>query len=300
MFTFKYRVSTQYMKTLYLISFLLIQLNINISGQIRGTVTDKSTGHPIQFASVFIKGQDKGASTDLNGSFMLNQVSQNATLIISAIGYETREINSREQLQIELVQKVYELPEVKVIPKTQKLKLIIDPLKKIKSKSFTSPSGVYPWIVTKFFEYREKYNTTPVIKQIQVLTLCHLDSATFNLRLFAAGSNGEPGNDILKKNLIISTNKRDDFTSINLVDYNISFPENGLYIGIEWLIVDQNLNQNLHSQRSSYDPMIGIVPDGNKNDIWMFSKGQWYKSKLFYNPDRTITAKIAIELTLTN
>ncbi len=288
------------MKTLHAFCFFVVLLSINLSGQISGTVIDKSTGLPIQYASVFIKGQDKGASTDLNGFFSIEQADRNTPLIVSAIGYESLEVISKDQLRIELGSKVYELPEVKVVPKKHRLKLTIDPLKKIKYKSFISPVADYPWILTKFVGYRQEYKSTPFIKQIQIMTLCHLDSATFNLRVIAAGSNGDPGNDILDKNLIISAIKGEELTTVNLSDFNISFPENGIYIAFEWLIVDQNKSQNLQLQRFTYEPMIGIVPDDNNSEIWMYSKGAWYKSKLFYDPGQTKTGQIAVELTLTN
>jgi hypothetical protein len=289
-----------FMKIQHAVCLILILFSVNLSGQVRGTVIDASTGQPIQYASVFMKGQDKGASTDLKGFFRLDQVGINTPLIVSSIGYETLEFISKEKSRIELVPKVYRLPEIKVVPKKHKLKLTIDPLKKIKYKSFISPAGEYPWILTKFFGYRQEYKSTPFIKQIQIMTLCHLDSATFNVRVIAAGSNGDPGNDILDKNLIISAKKGEELTAVNLSDLNISFPENGLYIAFEWLIVDQNKSQNLQLQRSSYAPMIGIVPDDNNSEIWMYSKGGWYKSKLFYNPGQTKTGQIAVELTLTN
>jgi len=287
------------MKILHTISILLVLLPIRLSGQIVGSVTDKSTGNPVPYANVFVKGQDKGATTDLYGLFKLNQVGQNTLLVISAIGYETQEAYSKEQINIELLQKIYELPEIKVIPKKHKEKLTIDPLKKIKSKSFISPAGDYPWILTKFFAYRPEFGSTSFINQIKILTLCHLDSALFNLRLIAAGPNGQPTVDLLNKNLIVSAKKGEKLTSIDLLDYNIMFPEYGLFVAYEWLTVGQNYYQNLQSPRSSLDPMIGILPDENKNEIWMYSKGTWYKSKLFYNPSHTITGQLAIQLTWT-
>jgi len=287
------------MKVLHSINLLLIILPFSLSGQISGTVTDKSTGNPVQYASVFVKGQDKGSTTDLNGHFTMNQVEQNKLLVISAIGYETQEVYSKEQISIELLQKVYELPEIKVIPKKQKEKLTIDPLKKIKSRSFVSPAGDYPWIVTKFIAYRPEYGTSTFINQIQILTLCHLDSATFNLRLIAAGPSGEPGIDLINKNLIVSAKKGEKLTLINLLDYNVTFPEYGLFVAFEWLSVEQNYYQDKQSPRPSIQPSIGILPDENNNEIWMYSKGRWYKSKLFYNPSQTKTGKLAIQLTMT-
>ena len=284
-----------------LISFPFFLLSINLSSQIIGTVLDKSTGYPIQYASVFVKGRDKGVTTDVNGFFNLDKADQNVTLTVSAIGYETQEIEikEKEHSQIKLVQRVYELPEINVIPKKNNKKITIDPLKKVKSKIFTSPAGAYPWILTKFFEYRPEYAKTHFIKQIQIMTLSRADSATINFRLISVGSKGEPVKDILEKNLITTVKKGETLTSIDLEDYNISFPEQGFYVAFEWLIVDRNKSQN-SQQRSFYNPMLGIVPDNKKNDIWMYSKGGWYKSKIYCDPAQTVVGQIAIGLTLTD
>ena len=282
-------------------SFLLILLSINLSGQIRGTIFDKSSGLPIQYGNVFIKGLDKGATSDSYGIFIINKVTNNSTLIVSAIGYETQEINfNGEDIKIELVPKIYELPEIRVIPKKHKSKLVDGSLNKIKSKAFVSPTGEYPWILTKFFPYLPEYISTPIISQIKLMTLCHLDSATFNIRLIAADINGEPGIDLLNNNLIITAKKGENYDPINLMDHQISFPKNGFFVAFEWLILDQNKVQDPKTQRAYYNPLLGIIPTEENNETWMYSKGQWYKSKLYVYPNQTLTGQIAIELTLTN
>ncbi len=54
---------------------------------IHGRVTD-SLGNPLVGVSVVVKGAKTGTSTDANGNFTLYRVSENATLIISNVGYE--------------------------------------------------------------------------------------------------------------------------------------------------------------------------------------------------------------------
>lgn len=54
-------------------------------------VTD-STGQPISGASVYVKGTKQGGSTDARGNVTLTGIGSDATLVISYIGYETREI----------------------------------------------------------------------------------------------------------------------------------------------------------------------------------------------------------------
>jgi TonB-dependent SusC/RagA subfamily outer membrane receptor len=58
---------------------------------ISGKVTDE-TGQPIVGASILVKGTKIGATTDANGAFSLT-ASAGSTLVISYIGYISREIN---------------------------------------------------------------------------------------------------------------------------------------------------------------------------------------------------------------
>ena len=59
--------------------------------QVRGTVTDASTGEVIPFASVSLKGTMTGASTDLDGNYQLTAPA-NGVLIFSFVGYENLEV----------------------------------------------------------------------------------------------------------------------------------------------------------------------------------------------------------------
>ena len=54
---------------------------------ITGKITDKTTGKPIAGASVKVKGQASGTSTDADGLFSLDIKSSKAILVISSVGY---------------------------------------------------------------------------------------------------------------------------------------------------------------------------------------------------------------------
>ena len=73
--------------------------NITVSG----TVTDESTGEPVPYASVQIKGTMVGMTTDELGQFSL-QAPGNGTLVISFLGYKTTEvpINNRAVVNVVL------------------------------------------------------------------------------------------------------------------------------------------------------------------------------------------------------
>lgn len=86
-------------------------LDEKITGRITG-----DNGEPLPGVSISIKGTSKGTTTDLNGSFSL-VVPANATLVISAVGYETQEINVGTQtvVSVKLVQATKKIDEVVVI-----------------------------------------------------------------------------------------------------------------------------------------------------------------------------------------
>lgn len=61
-------------------------------GKCQGTLKD-ANGDPLIGASVTVKGQQgKGAVTDLDGHFTLDGISRGTTLVVSYVGYKTREV----------------------------------------------------------------------------------------------------------------------------------------------------------------------------------------------------------------
>lgn len=73
---------------LFLASFLFAQ-----TGEIRGVVTDRLTNEPIMFATVALAGTTIGTTTDLDGKYVLGELSPGLyTVEISYIGYETQSL----------------------------------------------------------------------------------------------------------------------------------------------------------------------------------------------------------------
>lgn len=80
--------------------------------KIAGKITSE-TGEPLAGVSIAIKGTSRGTTTDNNGNFTL-VVPENATLIISAIGYETQEVKVGTQsvINVKLIQAIKKMDEV--------------------------------------------------------------------------------------------------------------------------------------------------------------------------------------------
>lgn len=73
--------------------FCVLFLSFNVSAQtgtIRGFVYDKSSGEPIIFTNVYLKGTSFGASTDVNGFYQISKIEPgDYVLTVSYLGYDT-------------------------------------------------------------------------------------------------------------------------------------------------------------------------------------------------------------------
>jgi TonB-linked SusC/RagA family outer membrane protein len=86
------------------------QANIDV----RGKIIDEN-GIPLVGVTVGVKGATLGTVTDAGGNFTLNNVNDNATIVISYIGYATKEIKAQAQIgTINLVPSVGALNDVVV------------------------------------------------------------------------------------------------------------------------------------------------------------------------------------------
>ena len=90
------------------ISLVIVLFLVNIAtAQIRvtGVVTSSEDATTIPYATILVKGlQNVGTATDENGRFILPNVSPDATLVFSYIGFITQEviINGQEVINVVL------------------------------------------------------------------------------------------------------------------------------------------------------------------------------------------------------
>lgn len=75
---------------LFLGNILFIQAQQQIT--VRGTVADKNLKDPIIGASIVLKGSSHGTITDIEGNFSLSEVPVDGVLVVSYVGYKTKEV----------------------------------------------------------------------------------------------------------------------------------------------------------------------------------------------------------------
>ena len=122
---------------LYIIIFLCaLTMSLNAQNEtedgkseteIKGYVSDATTGEPLVFANVLIKGTQTGAATNKRGFFViLDAPAGNITLIVSYIGYKPKEISienkpgKKEELDIKLESRGIQTEEISVVAEQYK------------------------------------------------------------------------------------------------------------------------------------------------------------------------------------
>ncbi|MBL3655710.1 SusC/RagA family TonB-linked outer membrane protein [Fulvivirga sediminis] len=100
---------------LYFFAFI-VSMSAYAQQTITGKVTDDEDGGELPGVNILEKGTANGTVTDISGNFTL-KVSENATLILSYVGYATQEVsvNGRTNLEIKMSTDVTELTEVVVV-----------------------------------------------------------------------------------------------------------------------------------------------------------------------------------------
>ena len=82
--------------------------------QVKGTVKD-SAGEPVIGAAVVVEGTANGTTVDLDGTFVLNAVPEDAVLVVSSIGYKTAYVPVGASLNIILEEDTTMLEETVVV-----------------------------------------------------------------------------------------------------------------------------------------------------------------------------------------
>ena len=96
--------------------FVTMAFAANAQTAVRGTVLDEA-GVPMLGVNVIEKGTNNGANTDFDGNYSLNVSSNNAVLVFSYLGFQTKEVAVAGQstLNVTLTEDVAALSEVVVI-----------------------------------------------------------------------------------------------------------------------------------------------------------------------------------------
>ncbi len=291
-----------------LVLLFLHQLSL---AQIIGTVKDSKTKEPISFVNIGVENQNIGVSANEKGEFSLPNLNTNDVVIFSAVGYKMLKINAEKFAEtIYLEQQIIDLGEILVMPRRNQNSKSIGKINSKKVDAFFANSGL-PQITAKFIPYTESISTTRFIKSIKIVTRSEIKNSIFNIRLYTPNEKGEPSVIYYDQNIIGTCEKGKKITEINVENLNILFPESGLFVGAEWLIIDQNKfiyeyfekGKKEKIKKTEYSPWFGGSME-TENLGWTYLKNsKWHKQMQWPTDFKDNKGKyntLAIELILTD
>ena len=137
-----------WLKSLFLTACLLLATipAFSQTKTVTGTVTD-AAGDALIGVSILVQGSNNGVVTDLDGKYTLNNVPENATLIISYIGMLTQEVkvNGQSVVNVKLKEDSQQLEEVVVIGYgAAKAKDLTAPITVVKGEALTTVPSTTP------------------------------------------------------------------------------------------------------------------------------------------------------------
>jgi len=295
---------------------LVFLISLSIQSQtvlLKGKLLDASTNQPIVYANIsFLKG-DKGISSQENGVFSL-EIEENELkekIHISCLNYKDTVVFAKDlqNKTLFLNSKNVELEEV-VLSKKVDREFIVDKLKRRDIKSSFGGIQSSPWIITKFFDFKDKYVETPYLKEITVYfgSLLGRRKSKFRIRLFKVDTlhNKPLSEDLTNKEIIAYSRKIDGKVKIDISKLDIEFPKKGFFVGLERIHIPYNFYEYTYTKQGKRKKYIAkaIAPNFGavytKDTLNIFLRGKWkkyYFSQDFYKGN---TIQPAISVTLSN
>lgn len=274
--------------------------------QVNGVVKDSHTKTAIPFVNIWILNQNTGTTADADGRFTLEKATKNDTLVFSCVGYERKALKANTNDFI-LQPTVIGLKEVVVTPRKNMKDFKINRIEK-KSRFSYGNSG-YPYIMGRYIPYFDKYNATPFLKKIVLMTSRQKMDATFHLTFYDTKPDGSPNKPIQNSVILSKAVKGTKQTEIDLSDFNLRFPKEGVIVAVEWLVIESNKGEQKYKEANSeewkthtyYAPSFYTSSLKSGEYGWRYARGGWKREDELKKPTTKFGDKaLGFELVLSN
>lgn len=262
-------------------------------------ILDAENNSPIPYTKIIF---DDGSyrNTENDGSI---EIFPNENFIeIQSFGYENLKVSEKKPSYF-LTPKFKNIDEVIIEKPLQKKFLKIGNIKKeMNSQSFVSSKTT--WTVANYIENKENYNKFKFIKSIKFYSKVEKinKNATINLLLYK-NEDGRPSEEIWKSFIVECKPGK----NITTKDFNspILFPKEGIFIGFEWIINDENSfekkviyntkDEKKQNTLYKYNNPFVYSQKSEINLIFLKSKNIWKKFNEISNKEnRTLSIEIVL------
>ncbi|SFH81952.1 carboxypeptidase-like regulatory domain-containing protein [Halpernia frigidisoli] len=261
---------------------------------------------PVIYANIKSQNSDFGTSSDSLGNFFFEKKSQ---VLINAVGYEKIRLDlTQNNSTIELIPKEKLLQEVILFKRKNQNEILLDEFKASKINQYYGLSATQnsSWIIGKFFgnkSYKNKF-----LKKIKILTKSNVENAIFNVRVYSVDNYGNPSNELYNKNIIGIAKKGKHKTEVDLSFTNVTIPQSGIFIAVDWIKNQKNLYEYKYTTKNSsekllgksYSPSFGTILNQDENKTKIFRGNNWEPVIKDITTNTNSYCILAMELTLTD
>ena len=272
--------------------FLLISIMIYCHSISQNQFTLKSSEDDtaIKYANIYTANKLISSSDSL-GNFKIDNKFLSSIIKITALGYKTLDsVSLKDNSTIFMETEAILLNEVVISNKISKIKHKLGKAKNGNIGIVCTLENNTISQVAKFFKKDTEYIT--YLEKIRFKTLCTEKNRILSIFIYSVSDKGDPDKIINREDIICNLKKGHNTYEIDLSQHNINFPENGIFVALNYLFIEQNkCYRNKDSEWYYYEPSIDAIEVNNYLDSWYNLNGIWKKSD---------TYSISMELTLTN
>lgn len=212
---------------------VLVLFSATVFSQINIKVIDAENQKPVPYAKLIFKNKDYYKNTGESGEITLAKDEEIDH--IESFGYENQAFSEKDNFYF-LKPKFKDIQEVEISKPKFTQSYTIGSLKE---DNFGFMSGLRTWEVLNFFANKDK-TEKKFIKKIKILTDVKKtkQDAVFNLVIYE-NIEGHTHTEKLK-NIVVTCKKGKNITEVDFSKNPITFPKEGLFIGVEWIMNEQN------------------------------------------------------------
>lgn len=237
-----------------IISILLFSFSLTAQN-IKGIVLDDQN-HPIPYSTISILKNNvpNGWVTDLSGSFSIdpNMIVSVDSITFSCIGYEsltvsTTTLSTSNENKIQLNHSAFELEEVVIKSSYKEVKKTLGTHKNYSNWGNWCKGADYGYEVAVKVDHKTQTRGILSELKIRVINEGWTSAPPFRIHLYKIDeSTGAPAQELLPKPIYPEIDKKHkNWIKVNIEDYKVSYPSNGLFLSVEFLPTKQlNISEN--------------------------------------------------------
>lgn len=242
--------------------------------RITGRVVDAKTKDPVPFASIGLREEGTGSLTNEFGYFQLAGLKKSShdSLVVTTLGYARYATFIEGSKAKDLLVGLSRQAQVGCVFYSSRTK----------PEAKTSPVAKYekieglPGTQYAFFINNEKRKKLGKLQTVSIyIGVNGLPMVPFRIRFYKAdGTNHSPNTDLLREQVFLSVTKGGEWYTWDLSGYNISAPQEGFFVAMEFGMPADALSQSVMEDYTPYGYIMRPSFEFKESVAWKCSHGK--------------------------